>query len=254
MVGAVVVVVGVRMATKVGGVNLGLAGVKAGAVPDFQEDLLEVLELRDIQVVLEDMGSNHMKTTSVVLNSKEMVACHLPQVKKKVWEGRVRKVTIIRLKVQPLPLPWLKMQWEVGHRQLGLETGTTKEGMVATRVAGPDLWEATKVDLTQCLLRSARIRRTRQRRSLVNKWVDQQAFLTQLKLKWQRSLLPNRLVAPRRQMLPQEQQLLITLQELKTVKNRKLHLFQELRIGRPALRLLCPSASTRASPPSTRTW
>ena len=88
------VVVGVHMATKVDGVNLGLAGVsKAGAVPDFQ-DLLGASELRGIQVVPVDMVNSRMKTTLVVLNSKETVVCHLPLAKKMVWEARVRRVTI----------------------------------------------------------------------------------------------------------------------------------------------------------------
>jgi len=194
-----VVVVGVRMAIKVDGVNLGLAGVsRAGVVPDFQEDLLGASELRDIQVVPVDMGNSHMKIILVVLNSKETVVCHLPLAKKTVWEARVRRVTIPSLKVHPLPLPWLKMQWEGGPRRLDLETGI-KEAM-ATRGAGRDQWEATKVDSTLCLPKSARTRRTRPRRSLVNKWVGHQVFLTQLRLKWQPSLLLNSLVAPHRQM------------------------------------------------------
>ena len=224
------VVVGVRTATKVDGVNLGPAGVsRAGAVPDFQ-DLLEASELsKGIQVVLVDMVNSRMKTTLVVLNSRETVVCHLPQVKKKAWGARVRKVTITRLKVNPLLLPWLKTQWGLGLRQLGLGTGTKE--VMATRVAGPDQWEVTKVDSTRCLPRSARIRRTKPRRSLANKWVvDHQVFPTQLRLKWQRSLLLNRLVAPLRRM----QRRPTTLQEQKTVKNRKLHHFLELRIGRPA--------------------
>ena len=150
------VVVGVRMAIKVDGVNLGLAGVsRAGAVPDFQ-DLLGASELRGIQVVPVDMVNSRMKTTLVVLNSKETVVCHLPLVKKKVWEARVRKVTITRLKVHLLLFPWLKTQWEVGLKLLGLGTGT--KGAMATRVAGRDQWEVTKVDSTRCLPRSARIR------------------------------------------------------------------------------------------------
>jgi len=138
-----VVVVGVRTATKVDGVNLGPAGVsRAGAVPDFQ-DLLEASELsKGIQVVLVDMVNSRMKTTLVVLNSRETVVCHLPQV---------RKVTITRLKVNPLLLPWLKTQWGLGLRQLGLGTGTKE--VMATRVAGRDQWEVTKVGSTRCLPR-----------------------------------------------------------------------------------------------------
>lgn len=146
------VVVGVRTATKVDGVNLGPAGVsRAGAVPDFQ-DLLGASELsKGIQVVLVDMVNSRMKTTLVVLNSRETVVCHLPQVKKKAWEARVRKVTITRLKVNPLLLPWLKTQWGLGLRQLGLGTGTKE--VMATRVAGRDQWEVTKVGSTRCLPR-----------------------------------------------------------------------------------------------------
>ena len=71
MAGAVVVVVGVPMATKVDGVNLGLVGVRAGVVQDFQGGLLEAMEVKGTQEVLaEDMGNSHMKTTSVVLSSK----------------------------------------------------------------------------------------------------------------------------------------------------------------------------------------
>ena len=166
-----VVVVGVLMATKVGGVNLGLVGVRPGVVQDFQVGLLEAMEVKGTQVVLaQDMGNSHTKTTSVVLSSKvteevkEMEVCHLPLVKKKVLQARVSKFKV----VQPLPLPWLKMQWELVLRRPGLETGTTKEeeGM-ATRVGVvQDLqWGVTKVDSTPCLLRSARTRRTRRRRS-----------------------------------------------------------------------------------------
>ena len=82
------VVVGVHMATKVGGVNMGLVGVRAGVVQDFQEDLLGAMEAKGIQVVLADMGNSRMKTTWVVLSSKvmeevkEMEECRLPLVKK----------------------------------------------------------------------------------------------------------------------------------------------------------------------------
>ena len=82
------VVVGVHMATKVGGVNMGLVGVRAGVVQDFQEDPLGAMGVKGIQVVLADMGNSHMKTTSVVLSNKvteevkEMEECHLPLVKK----------------------------------------------------------------------------------------------------------------------------------------------------------------------------
>ena len=138
------VVAGERTATKVDTGNLGLVGgLGVGAAPDFQ-DLLEASEVRVIQVVPVDTGNSHMKTTLVV---KETVVCHLPLVKK----VRVRKVTKTRLKVHPLPLPWLKTRWVGGLRQLGLETGT-KEAM-ATRVAGRDQWEVTKVDSTLCLPR-----------------------------------------------------------------------------------------------------
>ena len=166
------VVVGVHMATKVGGVNMGLVGVRAGVVQDFQGGLLGAMEVKGIQVVLADMGNSHMKTTSVVLSNKvteevkEMEACHLPPVKKKVFQVMVNKVTLTRLKVHPLLLPWLKMQWEVGLRQLGLETGIKEEGMVTRVGVVQDLqWVVIKVDSTQCLLRSVRTRRTRQRRS-----------------------------------------------------------------------------------------
>ena len=166
------VVVGVHMATKVGGVNMGLVGVRAGVVQDFQEDLLGAMEVKGIQVVLADMGNNHMRTTSVALSNKvmeevkETEECHLPLVKKKVLRVMVKKVPLTRLKVHPLLLPWLKMLWEVGLRQLGLETGIKEEGMVTRVGVVQDLqWVVTKVDSTQCLLRSARTRRTRQRRS-----------------------------------------------------------------------------------------
>ena len=82
------VVVGVHMATKVGGVNMGLVGVRAGVVQDFQGGLLGAMEVKGIQVVLVDMGNSRMKTTWVVLSSKvteevkEMEECHLPLVKK----------------------------------------------------------------------------------------------------------------------------------------------------------------------------
>jgi len=112
-----------------------------------------------------------MKTTLVVLSNKvteevkEMEECHLPLVKK-VLQVMVKKVTLTKLKVHPLLLPWLKMQWEVGLRQLGLETGIKEEGMVTRVGVVQDLqWEVIKVDSTQCLLRSVRTRRTRQRRS-----------------------------------------------------------------------------------------
>ena len=133
------VVVGVHMATKVGGVNMGLVGVRAGVVQDFQEDPLGAMGVKGIQVVLADMGNSHMKTTSVVLSNKvteevkEMEECHLPLVKKKVLQVMVKMVTLTRLKVHPLPLQWLKMQWEVGPRLLALETGI-KEEYTVTRV------------------------------------------------------------------------------------------------------------------------
>ena len=78
----------------------------------------------------------------------------------------VKKVTLTKLKVHPLLLPWLKMRWEVGLRLLALETGIKEEGMVTRVGVVQDLqWVVIKVDSTQCLLRSARTRRTRQRRS-----------------------------------------------------------------------------------------
>ena len=73
----------------------------------------------------------------------------------------MKKVTLTMVRDPLLPLPWLKTQWEVEPRRLGLGIGIKDmvEGV------GLDLWEAIKVDLTRCLLRSARTRRIKPRRN-----------------------------------------------------------------------------------------
>ena len=73
----------------------------------------------------------------------------------------MKKVTLTMVRDPLLPLPWLKTQWEVELRRLGLGIGI--KDMVEG--AGLDLWEAIKVDLTQCPLRSVRTRRIKQRRN-----------------------------------------------------------------------------------------
>ena len=248
MVG-VVVVVGEHTATKVGGVNQDQAGARVGVVQDSQGDLV-VTEVRGFLVleVLEDMDLRPTKITLVVLSSKEMGACLLPPVKRKVWVVRVNKVIISKIKVLHPHFPWRKTRWEVGLRLLDLVTGI--RAMV--EATGLGRWVAIKVDLTPCLLKSVKIRRTKQKRSLVSKLVEElQEFPIQLRPKCLHSSLLSRLEARHRRML---HPVLLMLQEPKTVKNRKHLLFQELRTGRPASRLTFPSALMLASLLSTRTW